>query len=210
MDTERQAGFDEVKQDLLVGAIGQGYFVEVVFLHEFVEDIGSEHDGAGDGDDHVVEPVGEAVSFHQGVEERQTAGFPADRALSDAGKLEVFVVFLAVEFSDDATGFVDPEGGDGIEDITFGFVHVVKFRHADFPEHLCDGEERAGIEPFGEVVALHMIQQGVVGDLEDLILQRFQVCSAGDLPARTGLNENEVAKREIIVDKIPQFKGECL
>ena len=42
-----QGGVEKVLQDFLVGQVGEGHLVEVVALHEFVEDVGAEYNGLG-------------------------------------------------------------------------------------------------------------------------------------------------------------------
>ena len=115
-------------QDLLVAAVGKGDLIEVVLLHELIEDIRAKNDGPRDGDDNILEFVGEPVPFDQRIEKGQSAGLSADRSFADPGKLEVFIILFTVEIGNDTPCFVDPESGDGIEDISLCLIHIAGTR----------------------------------------------------------------------------------
>ena len=50
-----------------------------------------------------------------------------------------------------------------------------------------------------------MVKQRIVGDLENFILQRFQVDGTGNLPAVSRIDEDEIAERKILRDIISEF-----
>ena len=58
-----QFGSQEIVQDLFVGNVGKGYLVQVVGLHEFVEHVGTQHDGFGDGNAGVFVIVQYGIPF---------------------------------------------------------------------------------------------------------------------------------------------------
>ena len=115
----------EMLENLLVGGVAQRHLVEVVGVHELVEDVRTQHDGLGDGDAGVVEGVELRAHFDDVVEEGQAAALATQGALADAGEMRILVVFASVEDGHHAHVLHPAVFHDGIEDDLPVGVHVL-------------------------------------------------------------------------------------
>ena len=125
---------------LFVGQVAQGHLIELVGIHELVEDVGTEHDGLRDaGRDarhlHVL------VTREHSVDEGQAASLAAQRTLADAGEIAVFVEAFALEDGHYALVFHLAVGDDGVEDNLAVGIDVLKRIPRDALQELRDGEE---------------------------------------------------------------------
>ena len=62
-------------EDFSVGGVAERYRIELVHLHELVENIGTEHHRAGDGYGDSVEVIAHRILLDDGVDECQAAAF---------------------------------------------------------------------------------------------------------------------------------------
>ena len=72
-----QLCMQERLQDVFVAGIAQGYLVEVVTLHELVEDVGTEDDGLRYLHGGILELAEVGMHLNDVVEKRQSASFSA-------------------------------------------------------------------------------------------------------------------------------------
>ena len=63
---------------------------------------------------------------------------------------------------------------DGIEDYLAVSLHILKLVPRHRLQELRDGENGTGTEPTAHVVTGNVVQHGVVGNLEDIVLQFLQ------------------------------------
>ena len=108
--------FQECPQNLLVRRFGERHAVEVVLLHELVEDVGAEDDGLRYAHRHVLKGVHVRVAFDDVVEECDAAPLAAQRAVADAGEVAEVVEALAVEDRHHALVLHPAVGDDGVVD----------------------------------------------------------------------------------------------
>ena len=87
------------------------------------------------------------------VEEGQSASFPAQRTVADAGEMGIAVELMTVEQGDDAHVAHPPVGDDGIEDDLPVHVHVLQLMPGDALQEGRYREDGAGGEPAAHVVA---------------------------------------------------------
>ena len=122
---------EEVLQDFLVGGIAQGYGVEVVLLHKFVEEVGTEHDGLRYRHLGTLVLVQLGVALDDAVEEGQAAALAAERAFADAGEVGIAVELQAVEDGHHADVLHAAVLHDGVEDNLAVGVNVLQFMPRD-------------------------------------------------------------------------------
>ena len=93
----RQLRLEECLKYLIVRGIAQCDLVEVVLLHEIVEDVCTEDDGLRYlyGGSRISVEVW--VRLYYMVKERQATSFSTKRALSDACEVRILVEFLPIE-----------------------------------------------------------------------------------------------------------------
>ncbi len=77
-------------------------------------------------------------------------------------------------------------------------------------DDLGDGKEGARVQPARDVVARGVHEERVVGDVEDMSLERLEVTQAHDFAPRAGLAYDEVAKAEVGHDGLAQVDGQFL
>ena len=148
-----QLGMQESMENLVVGGIAEGDLVEVVLLHEAVEDIRTQDDRLRNLHRCVRESVEVGMPFDDIVEEGQSASFPAQRTVADAGEMGIAVELMTVEQGDDAHVAHPPVGDDGIEDDLPVHVHVLQLMPGDALQEGRYREDGAGGEPAAHVVA---------------------------------------------------------
>ena len=142
-----QSRVEESLENVLVVGVAQCELVEFVGVHELVEDVGAQHNRFGDDHFKVVVLVDILVFLDNVVDERQSASFPAERPLTNAGEVAVLVEPVAVEHGHDAPVSHLAVGDDGIEDVLPVLVHVLQSLVSDFLKKFRDGEQCPGAEP---------------------------------------------------------------
>ena len=172
--SHRQSGAEEVLQDFLVGDVAERQLIEVVGVHELVEDIGAEHDGLWDADCHAFLLVEVGVASEQVVDEGEAASFAAQAALADAGKVAVLVESLALEDRYDALVLHPSVGHDGVEDDGAVGIDILQALPRDALQKLRDGEEGTAGEPAADVVVRDVVEEATRGQRHD---RSFRLCS---------------------------------
>ena len=194
-----QGGPFEGLQNFLIGCIAQGDGVEVVLLHELVEDVRA--------DDHCfgnvhVEVVGceRGIPLHERPHECQAASLAAQRAVADAGEVAVLVeAFLLVD-GHHAGILHFPVAHDDVEDELPRLVHVGVLVGIVRLQDFGGREHGARVEEARKMVVRQVVAQGVVRNLENLFLQILQVLDAKQFPVRVGVVDDEVAEAEVLHD----------
>ena len=103
-------------QDGLVGGIGECHGVEVVVLHELVEDVGTQHQGLGYAYLHVGDGLEDGMLLQEMVNEGDAATLASERAFADAGKVRESVETATKVLGHHATVLHLAVAHDGIED----------------------------------------------------------------------------------------------
>ena len=138
-----QLGTQEVAQDDLVGHVAQRKLVQVVRVHELVEEVGAEDHGLRDGHRGILERLELHVTLHEIVDECQSASLAAQRAFSDAGEVGVAVEAFLDELRHDAPVLHPAVLDDGVEyDLPVG-VDVLVGVAGDALQELRHGEHGA-------------------------------------------------------------------
>ena len=78
---------------------------------------------------------------------------------------------------------------------------------SDVSEESRHGENGAGRQPATHVVSADMIQHGVVGNLEDIVLKLLQTVYAQYLGARLGVTEDEIAETHVLLHQSAQVQA---
>ena len=76
-ETFGKACGEKMPQNLVVGGVAERNWIQLVFGHEFIEDVGAQHDGARNRNCSALEVVADGVNLYNGVDERQAAAFAA-------------------------------------------------------------------------------------------------------------------------------------
>ena len=100
-----QLGAQEVFEYDVVGSVAQCYLVEVVGIHELVEDVGAEHHGSWYGHLNPRQLVHLRMSLYDVVEESQSTSFSSERSVANSCEVAVSVEFSPVEHSHDTDVF---------------------------------------------------------------------------------------------------------
>ena len=158
--TLRQTSAQEGCEDLFVGRIAQRKRIELVLVHELVEDVGAEHDGLGDAHARLLlqflrgfvesdvaqeafgaEVLQVGVPAHEVVEEGEAASLAAERAIADACKVGILVEASALEHGHHALVLHATIGDDGLEDPLAVCLDVLQTAPRDALEEVGHGEE---------------------------------------------------------------------
>ena len=151
--TVGQLSTEEVLQDDIVGGVAQGDLVEVVLLHELVEDIGTEHHclgyaHAGPG---VLIELG--MGLHHIVEESQATALAAKRTVANAGEMGILVKLTTVEHGHHTNILHVTILHDGVEDDLPMGINILQLVPSDVFQEVGHGEDGASREPTTHVVA---------------------------------------------------------
>ncbi len=196
-----EARAQEMGQHLLVGDVAQCHLVEVIGIHELVEDVGTEHHGLGYSHGHALHLVEVGVTLEQVVDEGQAASLAAQTAITDAGKVGILVETLALEHGHHALVLHPAVGHDSVQDNLSVCVHVLQALPGDALEKLRDGEEGTAGQPAAHVVVCYVVEQAARGHGHDVVLQVLEIMDAGNLLHGVGVAEHEIAKAEILEDE---------
>ena len=132
------------------------------------------------------------------VEEGQSAALAAQRAFADTGEMAILVVFVTVELCHHTDVLHVAVFHDGlVDDFPVG-IHVLQLVPGDVFQKRRDGEDGPCRQPPAHVVARDVIEHGVVGDLEHIVLQFLQRMDAHDGLLRRGIAEDEVAEPHVV------------
>ena len=122
----------EILQNLFVGNIREGYLIQAVGVHKLVEDVSTENNCLWYEHLHLFIFIQVRPTFDDIIQKGKTASFAAKRTLTDAGKLTVGVVTVAMENSYHALIFHTAIGYYGIEDVLTMSIYITDFIPCDF------------------------------------------------------------------------------
>ena len=201
---------EEVFQDFLIAGIAQCNLIEIVRLHELVEDVRTEHDGLRDTDLGVIETGELRMHLHDVVKESQATSLASQRAVADAGEVGIAVVLVTVEDSHHADVLHVTVLHDGIEDDLPVDIHILKLVPSDVLEIFRHGEDGPGAQPAAHVVARDVAQHRLAGYLEDVVLQLLEVAHPHDFLVGLGVAEDEVAEAHVVLHDLAEVTGHGL
>ena len=194
-------------ENLGIVHIGKRELIEIVRLHEFLEQIGAEHHGLGNHDGGVVEAIDFGVGFDEIVDESQTAPFAAERTFADAGEIGVAVETIAAEYGDDTAVFHQPILHDGFKDDAPVGIEVAQFFPRELFHKLGRGKQRATAEPTRNVVARDVIEERIGRHTEDGVLHLLEIAGARHFLERAGVAKHEIAEAEMLFHGTTQIDG---
>ena len=146
-----QVALLEAGKDFLVAGVAQGDGIEIVSLHELVEDVGA--------DDHSLGDVyGEALALELGValdhrtHEGEAAPLASERTVADAGKIAVLIEAVFLVDGHDAGILHAPVLYDEVEYQVARLVHVLVVVYVDLTQNGGRREHGPRVEEPREVV----------------------------------------------------------
>ena len=194
----------------IVGSITKRNLVEVVLVHELVEDVGTEDHRAWYGHLNAWQLVHLRVALDDVVEESQTTSLTTERAVADACKVAIGIELAAVEDGNDTYVLHLSILHNGVEDNLAVGLNVLQLMPCDVLEESRYGKYGSCTEPTAHVVARDVVEHGVVGNLEDVVLQLFQRVNAHHLFVCLWVAENEVAKSHMPFHKVAEVNVHLL
>ena len=200
----RQTGTKEVFKDRLIVRITQGDGQQLVRFHKLVEDVGTYHDRLRYVGIEVLR-FQFGVTFHHRPHKGQTSTLSSQRTFADTGKVTVFVetVFLVDGYY---TGVLHPAVlHDQVENQFTSLIHIFIVAHIHPFQYLCGRKHGTRIEEAREMVARKMVDQRIVGDLEDFLLQILQVFDTHNLFLCLRIKDHEVAEPETLHDLLTEI-----
>ena len=117
----------------------------------------------------------------------------------------ITVELQTVEDSHDADVLHAAVLHDGIEDNLSVGIDILQLVPRYRLQKLRDGEDGTGAEPAADMVARDVVEHGVVGHLEDVVLQLLQCRDACHLGFRLGVTEHEVTEAHVLLDELAQI-----
>ena len=189
----------EVAQYLFVGGVAERYLVQIVLLHELVEDVRTQHHGLRYLNRHTGERTEVGVHLYDIVKESQTSTLSSERTVADAGEVRVRVELHTVEHSHHTDVLHVAILHDGVEDNLTVSGDVLQTFPRDFLQEVRHGEDGTRREPAAHVVARDMIEHRVVRNAEYVVLQFLQVMYAHNLRLRLRVAEYEVAEAHVLL-----------
>ena len=197
-------------ENLLIGDVAESHLIEVVGVHELVEDVGAEHDGLwyADGDAFLLVEVG--VPPQEVVDKGEAASLASQTALADACEVAVLVEALALEDSHDALVLHASVGHNGIEYDGSVRIDVLEALPCDALQEFRDGEEGSRGEPAADIVVRDVVEQAACGQRHNVVLQVLQVVQSCHLLHRVGVSEDEVSKSEVVAQVVAQVHVDLL
>ena len=203
-----QLRLEKVLQDFLIGSVAQRQVVEIVAVHELVEDVGAEHERLGDSDRDIVKLCHLGMPLDDVVEEGQAASLSAQRALADAGEVAVLVVLVAVELCHHTDILHVAVLHDGLVDNLAVGIHILQLVPGDVLQESRHGEDGPRRQPAAHMVARDVVEHGVVGNLEHVVLQLLQRMDAHDGLLRLWVAEDEIAESHVVLQGLAQVDVE--
>ena len=191
----------EVLQDLLVGCIAQGYGIEVVLLHELIEEVGTEHHGLRDHHLRILILVEFGMTLDDVIEECQTTSLTSQRALTDTGEMAISIEFQTIEHRHYTDVLHTTILYDGIEDDLAMGIHILEFMPGDMLQKCRHGEDGTGTEPTAHVVSRHVVKHRIARNLEDVILQLLQRRHTRHLLLCHRVTENKVTEAHVFLNQ---------
>ena len=197
-----QLSSHKVLQNLLVRCITQSDGIEIILLHELVEEVGTQYHGLRNRDLCMFILVEFRMTLDNIVEEGEATAFATQGTLTDTGEMAVGIELHTVKDSHDTDILHTTILHDRIEnDLTVG-IDIFEFMPGNVFQESTDREDGTGTKPTAHVVARHMIQHRLTGDLKDIVLQFLQTGYTGHLLLGHWIAEDKVAKTHVFFDKV--------
>ena len=160
----------EMLQDLFVGSIAESNGIEIVLLHELIEEVGTEYDGLRNRHLSILVLVQLCMPLDDIIEESQATTLATQRTVANTGEMAIGIELQTVEYSHHADVLHAAILYDGVEDnLTVG-IDILQFMPGDMLQEGRDREDGTGTEPTAHVVSRHMVEHRIVGNLEDIVL----------------------------------------
>ena len=161
---------EEMSQDFVIACIAQSYGIEIVALHERIEDIGTKDNCLRNLNRGIVVLIELRMALDDIVEKCQTSALASQGALTYTGEVGILVELHTVEDSYHTDILHVTILHDGIEDDLSVSIHILQFLPGDMAQESRHGEDGTGTEPTAHVIATDVIEHRVVGNLEDIVL----------------------------------------
>ena len=169
-ESHGQAGTEEELQNLFVGCVAQCHLVEVVRVHELVENVRTEHDSLGDADCDALLLVQVGMASQDVVDEGQATSLTAQAAITYTGEVAVLVEAFSLEDCHNALVLHAAIGHDSIQDDGSVSIYILQALPGDALQELRDGEEGTTGKPTAHIVVGDMVEQAARGQRHDVVL----------------------------------------
>jgi len=158
LQTCRKCGAAEgIEDDGIVG-IGERKLVEIIVVHEFLEEVGAEHHRLWNHHRGIVKLVEFGMMLHDVVDEGKTTTFASQRTFSDARKIGVAVETIATEHSNDTSVFHAAIVHNGFKDGATVGIDVLELLPRELFDKLSSRKHGATAQPARHVVAGDVIE----------------------------------------------------
>ena len=144
------------------------------------------------------------------VQEREAAGFAAQRALAEAGEPNRVVVGLWIEFRHHAEALGDAEVVHEVHYPLAVLFYRSEAFHRESAHHLSNLEQTAGEEPLREVVRGGEQMEILCRNRLHHLLKLRQIMRPGDFGARVRVGDHKVSEAEMLTYIFFQFIGQSL
>ena len=199
-----QLCLEEVAQYLFVRGITQGNGIELVLLHKLIEEVGTQHHGAGNTHTDALKTIELRMALDDIVEECQSAALASERPFANACKMAVRVELATVEHCHHADVLHAAILHNGIKDNLSVLVHILQLMPCHMFQERRHGEDGTGTQPAAHVIATDVIEHRIVGDGEDIVLQLLERTDAHNLTPCGGVSEYKIAKAHVLFHEIAQ------
>ena len=200
-----QTGMEEIMEDVGVGNVAQRHLVELVALHELIENVGTEHDSLRNHHLGIRETVEFGMALDDVVDEGNATSLASERTVADAGKVGIAVEAVAVEHCHHTLVLHATVSNNGIEDDLAVLVHVLQRIPCDVFQEFGDREQGTRPQPARHVVATDVVEERLSRHGEDVVLQVLEVSDASHLLHGDRVAENEIAETEIALHQFAQI-----
>ena len=145
------------------------------------------------------------MALNDVVKERQATPFTAERAFADTCEVTISIKLHTIEYGHHTDVLHTTILHDGIEDYLAVGINILEFMPRNVLQESRDREDGTGTEPTAHMVARHMVEHRVTGNLEDIVLQFLQCTDTRHLLLGCRVTENEVTKAHVLLDKLMQI-----
>ena len=202
--TLRQTGTEESLQDYIIVRIAQTYLIQIVGIHEFIEDIRTENHRLRNSNRCIFKFLKFCMTLHHVVYKSQTTAFSSQRTFANTGKIGIMVETVALENGYHPTVLHLTVFYNGFENHLTMTVHILQGIPSNLFQELCRREHGTRIEPTGNMIMLYMIQERFRRYMEYDILQFLQIPYTGHFFQGMRITEHEIAETEIVGHDIAQ------
>ena len=136
-----------MSQNILVGSVAQGNLIQIVALHELIENIGTENHSLRNGNLSIIETLELLVAYNHIVDERQATSLSAQRTVADARKVRETVETVALELGNNSPVSHLAVFNDGIVDNLTMRIHILKTLPSDVLQKFRNREKGSRAKP---------------------------------------------------------------